>query len=68
MAKKPANAHKPWTRDDKQTLRHEAGIGRVTPMIAHILGRSVNAVYDEASKLHVTLHPTNKSPDKRRKH
>jgi len=53
---------KQWTNADKSTLRQLAKHGKPTGLIAWQLDRSKDAVYNKASDLGVSLHPTNKSP------
>jgi hypothetical protein len=60
------NSGKPWTAEDDATLRELAGENTPTRVIGLKLGRTASAVYSHASKLGVSLKPTNQSPFSRR--
>lgn len=67
MTEKPVNLGKPWTQNDDNKLKDLAKHNTPTPLIAYKLGRTINAIYHEASKQNIPLTPTNKSPYNRRK-
>jgi hypothetical protein len=56
MAKRKARTKlRPWTKDDVRTLKTLAREKTKTTVIARKLGRSVEATYQKASALGVTL-------------
>ena len=57
MSKATYNSHKLWTPAHKARLREMASEDKSTKTIAHDLGRTEEAVYSEASRLHVSLKP-----------
>jgi hypothetical protein len=59
--------HSPWTLADVVAIRKLAARNTPTGLIAYALGRSENAIYQKASELGVSLHPTNKRPYNRLK-
>lgn len=67
MPKKPQNAGKQWTPPEEKQLEKLADGNTPTPLIAHKLGRTEDAVRGKASELDISLRPTNKSPYNRRK-
>lgn len=48
-----------WTERDDSTLRKLAAQDTPTPVIGVKLGRTVNAVYNRASQLDISLMPPN---------
>lgn len=60
MARRPAKHGTEWTNNDIQRLRKEAGKGTDTPVIAKKLQRTIDAVYQEASKESISLKPKDK--------
>jgi hypothetical protein len=60
MAKKAAK-RRPWTKEDVRTLKTLAREKTKTTVIARKLKRSVDATYQRASKLGVTLGVGRKS-------
>jgi hypothetical protein len=60
MAKKAAK-RRPWTKEDVRTLKTLAREKTKTTVIARKLKRSVDATYQRASKLGVTLGGGRKS-------
>jgi hypothetical protein len=62
MAKSTRNSGKSWTGTDNQQLRQLAGQNTPTRVIGLKLGRTEDAVRSQASKLDVSLKPTNQSP------
>ncbi|MDO8591662.1 MAG: hypothetical protein Q7R60_01890 [bacterium] len=59
---KPANSGKAWTPSQNQELRTLARGNTPTRVIGLKVHRSSVAVQNQASKLHVSLKPTNQSP------
>jgi len=66
MAKQPDHAHERWTPAQKAKLKELAKGNTPTRVIAIKLERTPSAVQAEASKLDVSLKPTNQSPDNRK--
>jgi hypothetical protein len=66
MAKQPEHAHEPWTRVQKTELKKLARENTPTRIIALKLERTPSAVQTEASKLDVSLKPSNQSPYNRK--
>jgi hypothetical protein len=62
MAQSDRNSGKVWTPSDTAQLRKEAAGNTPTRVIGLHLGRTEDAVRAEASKLGVSLKPTNQSP------
>lgn len=62
MAKKPPNAGTAWTPAQKQQLEKLADQNTPTRVIGLKLGRTPDAVSNQASKQGVSLKPTNQSP------
>jgi hypothetical protein len=67
MAQYTRNAGKPWSSADRRDLKQLAGGNTPTRVIGLKLGRTENAVRNEASKRGVSLRPTNQAPYGRRK-
>ena len=67
MAKNPPNHGKTWTPQDIVALKQEVKHNTPTGLIGLHLGRTEESVFAKASELKISLHPTNQSPDKRRK-
>lgn len=61
------NAGKQWTPSEKKKLAKLAANNTPTRVIGLELGRPESGVRAEASKLGVSLRPTNQSPYNRRK-
>ena len=57
---------KAWTADDDDRLRELAGENTPTRVIGLKLGRSAAAIYGRASRIGVSLKPTNQYPFSRR--
>lgn len=66
MSKSTRNSSKPWTPAAKQQLRSLARGNTPTRVIGLKLGRTPGAVSSQASRLGVSLKPTNQSPYNRR--
>lgn len=60
------NSGKAWTSEDDDRLRDLASENTPTRVIGLKLGRTASAIYSHASKLGVSLKPTNQSPFSRR--
>jgi len=67
MAKKPSKHGKPYTRAQIAQLKKLAKGNTPTGLIAMKMGRTEAAIYSKAGEEHISLKPTNQSPDKRRK-
>jgi hypothetical protein len=67
MAKWPDNKGKPWTAQQKLDLKQLARENTPTRVMGLKLGRTPDAVANEASKLGVSLKPTNQRPYGRKK-
>jgi hypothetical protein len=67
MPKTPARNHQSWTPAQNRELRQLARQNTQTRVIGLKLERSPAAVYDQASKMGVSLKPTNQSPYNRKK-
>lgn len=67
LTKKPANHGKPWTGPAVDKLEKLAKGNTPTPLIAHKLGRTEDAVRNKARDEDISLKPTNQSPYNRRK-
>lgn len=64
--KNPANHGKPWTPADVQRLQDLADKNTPTRVIGIKMGRTPEAIYQEASKEDISLKPTNQSPYNRK--
>lgn len=62
MSKSTRNSGKPWTPADGTQLRSLARGNTPTRVIGLTLGRTEDAVRSQASKLGISLKPTNQSP------
>lgn len=62
MAKEPPNHNKPWTPAANKQLKQLAKENTPTRVAGLKLGRTESSVYGQASKLGVSLKPTNQSP------
>ncbi|MNS23540.1 hypothetical protein D3C72_553580 [compost metagenome] len=60
--KTPPNHGKPWTTAQNNQLRREAAGNTPTRVLGLHLGRTPDAVYQQASNLGVSLKPTNQRP------
>jgi len=67
MPKTPANNNKPWTSSDINKLKELVNGNTPTGIIAHKLERTVGAIYNKASAIDLSMHPTNQSPYNRKK-
>lgn len=67
MPKVPSNHNQRWTAAAQRELRKLAAGDTPTGLIAYKLGRTETAIYGEASRLGISLKPTNQSPYNRRK-
>ena len=67
MTKSTRNSGKRWTVGANTSLRKFAGGNTPTRVIGLKLGRTANAIASQASKLGISLKPTNQSPYNRRK-
>lgn len=54
------NKEKPWSDSDEQLLRKLASENTPTKEIAKQLGRTIDAIYNKASELDITLLPRDK--------
>lgn len=61
------NAGKQWTPQEEKKLASLANKNTPTRVIGLELGRPVGGIYNKASKLNISLQPTNQSPYNRRK-
>jgi len=66
MAKSTRNTGQPWSSVDISKLKDLVAENTPTRVIGVKLGRTPDAIYSEASKLGVSLKPTNQSPYNRR--
>lgn len=62
MAKIPSNNNKPWTSAEIKELKQLVKGNTPTGLIAYELGRTESAIYNKASEIDLSLHPTNQSP------
>lgn len=62
MAKYTRNSGKAWTSQDVTQLRQLARQNTPTRVIGLKLGRTPNAVYNQAAANGISLAPTNQSP------
>jgi hypothetical protein len=60
------NTGNAWTPEDDDRLRELTSENTPTRVIGLKLGRTASAIYSHASKLGVSLKPTNQSPFSRR--
>lgn len=67
MSKSTRNSGKAWTPAQKAQLRKLASQNTPTRVAGFKLGRTPGAVQSEASKLGISLKPTNQSPRSPRK-
>lgn len=67
MTKSTRNSGKPWTSTDDRRLRDLARGNTPTRVMGLKLGRTEDAVRSRASRLGVSLKPTNQSPYNRRR-
>jgi hypothetical protein len=67
MAKIPSNHGKQWTSNGASQFQHLANQNTPTRVIGIKLGRTPDAVAQNASEEHISLKPTNQSPYNRRK-
>ena len=67
MAKYNRNSGKEWTSSEVSQMKTLARQNTPTRVIGLKLGRTENAVRSEASKVGVSLKPTNQSPYNRKK-
>jgi hypothetical protein len=67
MAKRPANANKPWTPANQQQLRKLARENTPTRVIALKMDRTEASIRSKASDLGVSLKPVNQSPYNRQR-
>jgi hypothetical protein len=67
MAQTDRNSGKPWTPADNKQLRELAKQNTPTRVAGLKLGRTPEAVQAQASRQHISLKPTNQSPNKGKK-
>jgi hypothetical protein len=67
MAKKLTKHRAEWTKDDLRLLKQLAKENAPTRVMGLKLGRTPNAVMAKASRMSLSLKPTNQSPYGRRK-
>lgn len=67
MAKTTRNSGTRWTPSQRAELARLAQQNTPTRVIGLKLGRTEDAIYAQASKLDISLAPTNQSPYSRRK-
>ena len=58
----PKNSGKPWQPTDVKTLKQLADKNTPTRVIGLKLGRTEDAIQSQASKIGLSLKPTNQSP------
>lgn len=61
------NSGKAWKPEDKKALRKLAAGNTPTRVAGLKLGRTPEAIYAMAKKLHISMAPPNQSPYNRRK-
>jgi hypothetical protein len=66
MSKSTRNTGQPWTAADNKQLKDLAKGNTPTRVIGLKMGRTENAVQSQAARQHVSLKPTNQSPNKGR--
>lgn len=66
MARTDRNSGKPWSPADVSKLKELVRGNTPTRVIGLELGRTPDSIYSEASKLDISLKPTNQSPYNRR--
>ncbi|HEL3221313.1 hypothetical protein [Stenotrophomonas maltophilia] len=62
MTKKPSNSGQPWTSMQVKQLKDLASANTPTRVIGLKMGRSPEAIYGQASKVGISLKPTNQAP------
>ena len=67
MAQTNRNSGKPWSNADINKLKQLAIENTPTRVMGIKLGRTPGAIYDKASKIDLSLKPTNQSPYDRQK-
>jgi len=67
MAKSTRHSGERWTAEDISKLKELAKGNTPTGVMSIKLGRTQNAIYQEASRQGISLKPTNKPPYNRRK-
>ena len=67
MAQTNRNSGKPWSSDDIIKLKQLADGNTPTRVMGIKLGRTEQAIYSKASKIDLSLKPTNQSPYNRQK-
>jgi len=67
MPKSTRNAGNPWTKSDVSQLKSLAKHNTPTRVIGLKLGRTEGAIQSEASRIGISLKPTNRSPYNRKK-
>lgn len=67
MTESTRNTGNRWTEEDDARLRELVDENTPTRVIGLKLGRTASAIYSRASKLGVSLKPTNQSPYSRQK-
>jgi len=67
MAKYNRNSGKQWSQHDQAQLKKLSAQNTPTRVIGLKLGRTPASVYSQASKVGISLDPTNQSPYNRRK-
>lgn len=67
MSKSTRNSGKSWTPSDNKALKQLAQQNTPTRVMGFKLGRTADAVQSQASKIGVSLKPTNQSPYNRQK-
>ena len=66
MSRSTRNSGKAWTSQDDRYLQQLASQNTPTRVAGFKLGRTEDAIYTHASKLGISLGPTNQSPYNRR--
>ena len=62
-----ANSGKAWSNEDVKNLKKLVGGNTPTPLIAHKIKRTEDAVRAKAGELGISLKPVNQSPYNRQK-
>ena len=62
VVKKPPHHQQPWTSAEQKQLRKEVRENTPTPLIAHMHGRTEDAIRGKAQEIDLSLKPTNKPP------
>jgi IS30 family transposase len=60
MSNEAPNSGKDWTTQERDAMKIWAQLGLSTEQIAQKLGRTMDSVYDEASRHGITLMPRDK--------